>query len=624
MRSRRIVGLVTAVLLVQLATVGSVRAQDASSVPSGVTVQGPFRAIGPDGYDGWIVVPEEPGLLDQIRSLVTTGRPVDPLAVGADVVADAGGVVAERLDPIGVLVADLSSAQVRAVAAASGITSVEPNLIISSDARVAAVSDPASWGLGFIDRDYRTAGLDEAYEYTSDGTDVDLYIVDSGIETAHPDFTGRIPTEPVDGWFAIDGDGTVPTDDCNGHGTHVAGTAGGNLSGVARGASIIPVKVFPDCDRSTSSTNIALGLQWILDRIPEGGLERPAVVNMSLGGLSVDYWTGLDGGGTRYFYATPATSAYDTRVQQLIDAGVTVVVAAGNDSWPALWYTPAHVGDAITVGSLGRSESGGNFGDTSGDAILPSTSPDFGMNIESSFSNFGPVLDLYAPGSSITSACVDPNALGSGGSNAGCTTATVDGTSFDAIAIGGTSMAAPHVAGMAARILGAEFAASGTILTPAQVASRLTDGAIDVVRAIEADYAADDIILTVGTTDYQVALADFRDADGGNTVSFATTDLMLSTVSEEPSGPTRIDAPALQGCVGDVASSSVPLTVGGVAPFTWSAASPAPAGYLSSLGIVTGSLGGAASGDVVVSVEDAFGRTASRTFAQADLPDGCG
>ncbi|MGA1078715.1 MAG: S8 family serine peptidase, partial [Nitriliruptoraceae bacterium] len=222
MRSHRVRLPAVAVLLLQVATVGSVRAADAADVPPGVVVEGPFRAVGPDGFDGWVVRPAEPGLLDQVRSLLTTGRTVDPLAVGADAVADAGGLVAERLDPLGVLVADLSPDQVRAVAAAPGIASVAPNVIVSSDARVATVSDPASWGLGFIDRDYRTAGLDEAYEFTSDGSGVDLYIVDSGIETSHPDFTGRVPAEPAGGWFALAGDGTVPTDDCNGHGTHVA------------------------------------------------------------------------------------------------------------------------------------------------------------------------------------------------------------------------------------------------------------------------------------------------------------------------------------------------------------------------------------------------------------------
>ncbi|MGA1775086.1 MAG: S8 family peptidase [Nitriliruptoraceae bacterium] len=622
MRSHRVRLPAVAVLLLQVATVGSVRAADAADVPPGVVVEGPFRAVGPDGFDGWVVRPAEPGLLDQVRSLLTTGRTVDPLAVGADAVADAGGLVAERLDPLGVLVADLSPDQVRAVAAAPGIASVAPNVIVSSDARVATVSDPASWGLGFIDRDYRTAGLDEAYEFTSDGSGVDLYIVDSGIETSHPDFTGRVPAEPAGGWFALAGDGTVPTDDCNGHGTHVAGTAGGNLSGVARGASIIPVKVFLDCARTTSSTNIALGLQWILDRIPEGGLERPAVVNMSLGGLYTDFYT-YTIGPDRYFYAQLALSPYDLLVQDLVDAGVTVVVAAGNDSWPALWFTPAHVADAITVGSLGRRQSAGNFGDTSGDAILPATSPAFGMNIESSFSNFGPLLDIYAPGSEITSACVNPNALGSAGANAGCATATVDGTSFAAITIGGTSMAAPHVAGLAARILGAEFAATGTILTPAQVSAALTGGAIDAVRALEADYAAPDIVFTVASVEYQVALADMRNGDGSPNVSFATTDLMLSTLQFEPAGPTRIDAPALQACVGDVAGGSVPLTVGGVAPFSWTASAPAPTGYLTSQGIVAGSLTGAAAGDVTITVTDAFGRSASRSFAQADLPPGC-
>lgn len=346
---------------------------------------------------------------------------------------------------------------------------------------------------------------------------------------------------------------------------------------------------------------------------------------MSLGGLSANFFT-FTRDGTRYSYARSALSAYDPYVQALIDAGVTDVVAAGNDSWPALWYTPAHVADAITVGSTGRREVGGDFGSTSGDAILPASSPVFAMNIESSYSNIGPYLDIYAPGAEITSACVDPNTFGDAGANAGCSTATVDDTSFDAVAISGTSMAAPHVAGMAARILGAEFAATGTILTPAQVRAALVDGAVDVVRVLEADHDAPDIVLTVADVPYTVPLADMIENDGALTpnVTFASIDLLLNSVFAEPSGPTRIDVPALQACAQEVVGASFPLPIGGVAPFSWQAATPAPVGCLTARGIIAGSLLGASPGGVAVTAVDAFGRSVTRTFAQSDLPTGCG
>lgn len=622
MRTRRTAALVVATACVSFALVGPVRAAD--SVPDGEVI-GPLRAVGPDGFDGYVVRPAEPTLLDEVRSLVLTGRRVDPLDVGARAVGEVGGVVRDRLESAGVLVADLDAGAARELAASGSVAAVDPNIIVGHVVRVATESDPASWGLGILDRDYRTAGLDDAYRFTSDGTGVDIYIVDSGIETSHPDFVGRVPTPPDGGWFALGGDGTAPTDDCNGHGTHVAGSAAGNLSGVARGAAVIPVKVFPDCARTTSSSNIILGLQWILDRIRESGLERPAVVNMSLGGLSANFYT-FERDGSRYFFARGAVSAYDPYVQDLIDAGVTVVVAAGNDSWPALWYTPAHVADAITVGSTGRREVSGDFGSTEGDAILPASSPVFAMNIESSYSNFGPYLDLYAPGAEIASACVDPNTFGTSGSNAGCDRATVDGTSFDVIAISGTSMAAPHVAGMAARILGAEFAATGTILTPAQVRAALVDGAVDVVRVLEADHDAPDIVLTVADVPYTVPLAEMVENDGALTpnVSFVSTDLLLNAVFAEPAGPTRLDVPALQACAQEVIGTSTPLPIGGVAPFSWQASAPAPVGYLTARGIIAGSLLDASPGDVALTAVDAFGRSVTRTFAQSDLPTGCG
>jgi subtilisin family serine protease len=256
---------------------------------------------------------------------------------------------------------------------------------------VRATQSGATWGIDRVEQ--RNLPLSGTYTYDTTASGVHAYIVDTGILTGHTQFTGRMGN----GFRAIADDGRG-TSDCNGHGTHVAGTVGGTTWGVAKGVTLHPVRVF-GCGNTGSNSDIIAGIDWVAqNRV------LPAVANMSLGG--------------------GASQATDDAVNRLVAAGVVAVVAAGNSNANACNYSPARAPNAITVGST-----------TSTDA-------------RSSFSNFGTCLDIFGPGSSIVSA-------------------GISSTSAQAT-LSGTSMAAPHVAGVAALYL-----ANNASATPAQVATAL-------------------------------------------------------------------------------------------------------------------------------------------------------
>lgn len=267
---------------------------------------------------------------------------------------------------------------------------------IEEDGKVSinATQSNATWGLDRIDQ--RDRPLNSTYEYTRDGSGVNAYIIDTGIRRTHSNFGGRA----FAGYDAI-GDGQN-SNDCNGHGTHVAGTVGSSTYGVAKNVDLYAVRVL-NCSGSGSNSGVIAGINWVANN-----RVLPAVANMSLGG--------------------GASTSIDNAVQGAINAGVTMVVAAGNENQNACNVSPARAANAITVGST-----------TSSDA-------------RSSFSNYGTCVDIFAPGSSITSTWYTSNSATN--------------------TISGTSMASPHVAGVVALYLEANPSAS-----PASVTNAITGSA---------------------------------------------------------------------------------------------------------------------------------------------------
>lgn len=283
---------------------------------------------------------------------------------------------------------EATAAEAKEFAADPAVASVVQNRTFHINA---TQPNPPSWGLDRIDQ--KTLPLNSSYTYPdSAGTGVTAYIIDTGVRITHSTFGGRATY----GYDAVDNDNTAQ--DGNGHGTHVAGTVAGTAYGVAKNAKIVGVRVLDNAGSGTTAGVVA-GIDWVT-----ANAVKPAVANMSLGG-------GVD-------------TALDTAVRNSIASGVTYAVAAGNSNANASNYSPARVTEAITVGAT-----------TSTDA-------------RASYSNYGAVLDIFAPGSSITSSWNTSD------------TATSS--------ISGTSMASPHVAGAAAVFLGANPTA-----TPAQVATGL-------------------------------------------------------------------------------------------------------------------------------------------------------
>jgi aqualysin 1 len=263
--------------------------------------------------------------------------------------------------------------------------SADPRVrFVEEDSVVEAVTTQSNppWGLDRISQ--RNLPLNGVYSYTTTGAGVSAYIIDTGIRRSHTQFGGRAFV----GFDAV-GDGRG-TNDCNGHGTHVSGTVGGATYGVAKGVRLCAVRVLR-CDGTGSLSGVIAGVDWVTAHH-----SSPAVANMSLGG--------------------GASTALDTAVRNSIGSGVTYAVAAGNSKTNASSFSPARVGAAITVGATTQTDA------------------------RSSFSSFGSVVDIFAPGSSIRSAWFTSD------------TATAR--------LSGTSMATPHVTGVAARCLQSHSGAS--------------------------------------------------------------------------------------------------------------------------------------------------------------------
>ncbi|MFC9297764.1 S8 family peptidase [Streptomyces sp. NPDC057011] len=216
---------------------------------------------------------------------------------------------------------------------------------VEQDAEVRAsdTQSNAPWGLDRIDQ--RALPLSQTYTYDSTASTVTAYVIDTGIRTTHADFGNRARV----GFDAFGGNGQ----DCNGHGTHVAGTVGGTTYGVAKGASLVSVRVL-NCSGSGTTAGVIAGVDWV-----SANAAKPAVANMSLGG-------GI-------------SSALDGAVARSISSGVTYAIAAGNSAANACNYSPGRTPSAITVGATLR------------------------WDARASFSNYGSCLDLFAPGVGITS-----------------------------------------------------------------------------------------------------------------------------------------------------------------------------------------------------------------------------
>ena len=235
-----------------------------------------------------------------------------------------------------------------------------------AEIKIVATQNNATWGLDRIDQ--RDLPLSTTYTYETTAANVHAYVIDTGMRATHNEFSGRVGN----GYTSInDGRGT---DDCHGHGTHVSGTVGGTTYGVAKQVTLHPVRVL-NCQGSGTTSGVIAGVDWVT-----ANHASPAVANMSLGG--------------------GASSSLDLAVRNSVAGGVTYAVAAGNDNANACNYSPARVAEALTVGSTTSSDS------------------------RSSFSNWGTCVDVFGPGSSITSTW--------------STSDTATNT------ISGTSMASPH------------------------------------------------------------------------------------------------------------------------------------------------------------------------------------
>ncbi|MEU0602510.1 S8 family serine peptidase [Streptomyces sp. NPDC006393] len=377
--------------------------------------------------------------------------------------------------------AEMTAQEARLTAADAAVAYVEQDAVQHSST---TQTDPPSWGLDRIDQ--RSLPLDHGYTYGTTASNVTVYLVDSGLRTTHTQFQDRasIGVDEV-------GDGRNGQD-CLGHGTHVAGTVGGKDYGVAKGVKLVAVRV-TDCNDNASTSAIIAAADWITAHAA-----KPAVVNMSINSKS------------------SVISSEDAAIKKSIASGITWVVSSGNSGTDACKNSPGDIDTAIVVNNSDSSDT------------------------RRSSSNYGPCTDLFAPGTSITSAWNSSD--------------TATNT------ISGTSMAAPHVTGAAALWLAAHPTA-----TPADVQDALINSATTGKIKSAGTNTPNRLLYTGATTSGSAVFSDDFESDKGWQVDAAGTDTATSGVLERGIAQQTTSTHSNQVKQLTAASGSYALTTGAAA-----------------------------------------------------------
>lgn len=481
----------------------------------------------------------------------------------------------------------MSAVQAALLAVLPGVRAVEPDRLMW----LSATQSGARYHLDRIDQ--RDLPLDGTFRYPdSAGVGVHVYVIDTGINASHVDFSGRIGQGRN---FAANSNGLLfpgPTDpnnttDCQGHGTHVSGLAAGSTYGAAKRATLHPVRVF-SCSGSTSSSLVIAGMEWVLSNHV-----KPAVANLSVGG--------------------DPHSATDTAVRNLVNAGVVTVVAAGNETDNACSYSPSREPLAITVGSTTSTDS------------------------RSSFSNFGSCVDLFAPGSNVVSA----------GHSSSTGTATMSGTSMASPITAGA--AAVYLSQNPAASAGQVRNALVALATPNRIADTAgspnlllhiadTGGApppLDQLPVARFTFSCSGLTCSFngsGSSDDKGIAAyswNFGDGSGGNGAqisrsyaaggSYSVTLTVIDTTSQTDTETQTVivNGPASAPC-------SACTRYSGSLPAGGSIFHPGSAGYSSNGGFIRGYLLGPAGADYELTLQKRSGNFLITSWTTVAIADGAG